>query len=95
MTNCLLLPSFRIAVIDEIEMHRLLRPQCFLFKSQLHDSMEDVDANVSLLQKACSEVKESRELARVLTLALNMGNVLNQGKRTGGAGGIALKLPLS
>lgn len=85
-----------LATADRLLLELLQLPsveqtmQCFLFKCQLHGSMEDVDANVTLLQRACREVKESRELARVLTLALNMGNVLNQGKRTGAAGGIAL-----
>jgi hypothetical protein len=85
-----------LAIADRflLELLRLPRVEqrlhCFLFQCQLGGSIEDVDANVTLLQKACTEVKESRELGRVLTLALKMGNVLNQGKRTGGAGGIAL-----
>ena len=63
----------------------------FLFKLQLPGSMDDVGANLALVQKACAEVQDSKELAKVLALALTMGNVLNQGKRAlGKAGGIAL-----
>ena len=85
-----------LAIADRFLLQLLALPRveqrlhCFLFKCQLRPQMEDVDANVALLQKACTEVKDSKELARVLTLALKMGNVLNQGKRTGGAEGIAL-----
>ena len=83
IADCFLLELLQLPHVEQTM-------QCFLFKCQLCGSMEDVDANVALLQRACTEVKESRALARVLTLALKMGNVLNQGKRTGAAGGIAL-----
>ena len=49
-----------------------------------------MDANIRLVQLACKELSESSKFHALMGVALRLGNRLNQGKRSAGAGGFRL-----
>ena len=85
-----------LSVADRFVKELLLVPRveqrmhCFMFKSELPTCLGDISANMHSIELATAQVQGSKKLSIVLSIALKMGNVLNQGTRSGSAVGIRL-----
>ncbi|KAG8433300.1 hypothetical protein GDO86_017547 [Hymenochirus boettgeri] len=57
-----------------------MRLRSLLFKSTLQEKTEEIRASCECVQKASSELKNSKKLAKILEFVLAMGNYLNDGQ---------------
>ena len=51
------------------------------------ENAAQLNLNFQLLSRACRQVQKSEKLQDVLEMVLHVGNILNEGTRTGGASG--------
>jgi len=58
--------------------------------NNFNESTKGIEQNLRLLSEVCSQVMESEKLAQVLETVLIIGNIMNEGTRTGGAAGFKL-----
>jgi diaphanous 1 len=66
------------------------RLELFLFKQFYQEQMDDLTANLRMVQRALQGIKESKGLKSLFQIILAMGNYLNAGSRNGGAYGFKL-----
>jgi len=57
--------------------HSKEKVRALLFKLQFRQCVNDLESDVSLVEKACDELKESVRLRKLLGIVLNIGNRLN------------------
>jgi len=57
--------------------HSKEKVRALLFKLQFRQCVNDLESDVSLVEKACDELKESVRLRKILGIVLNIGNRLN------------------
>lgn len=57
--------------------HSKEKVRALLFKLQFRQCVSDLDADVSMVEKACDELKNSSRLRKLLGIVLNIGNRLN------------------
>ena len=55
--------------------------------STLNDNASGLGKNFVLLETVCSQIMNSEKLEEVLDMVLQIGNIMNEGTRTGGAAG--------
>lgn len=79
-------PSEKIEALGQAEKHFLglmeiprfrSRIACFLFKLQFNELKEDVEFDIEALQKAVNNLLESPKMARLFSIVLGIGNLLN------------------
>ncbi|VDM72959.1 unnamed protein product [Strongylus vulgaris] len=80
--------SFFLNLLD-IPDYRL-RIECMLLRLEFHRVMEDVVPNVHLLKIACTELRKSSSIRRLLLLLVNIGNYLNSSSSHGNAAGFKM-----
>lgn len=52
---------------------------CMLFKAQFRTRVDELVASISVIEKACDEVKTSESLRKVLAIILTLVNAINTG----------------
>jgi hypothetical protein len=53
----------------------------------LNDNASELGKNFVVLERVCSQIMNSEKLEEVLDMVLQIGNIMNEGTRTGGAAG--------
>ena len=73
--------------------HSREKVRALLFKLQFRQCVSDLESDVTLVEKACDELKESVSLRKLLGIVLNIGNRLNTAgpTRKGKAGAFTIK----
>ena len=73
--------------------HSKEKVRALLFKLQFRQCVNDLESDVSLVENACDELKESVRLRKLLGIVLNLGNRLNTAGPTtkGKAGAFAIE----
>ena len=74
-----------------IKIVKVLRVQTKIQVMQTMDTLNDnaieLGKNFVILERVCSQIMESEKLEEVLDMVLQIGNIMNEGTRTGGAAG--------
>jgi len=68
------------------------RLHCWTFMNEFDERVEDIGPNLTVVQKACKELRDSSILRQFLGVVLTLGNILNAGnKNLGRADGFNLE----
>jgi hypothetical protein len=61
------------------------------FQIEFHEVLKPLDHSVTIIQKACTEIKNSTKFPQLLGIILSVGNKLNQNQKQGDSSAIRLK----